>query len=132
MSTTTIVVVAKHLSHGNPVLEEAIIHAVERGIRYDIQPYRDHDKMGRLWLVAGGPKNQTYWTEDRIIKENVHDPACTPAYLCDKCVDAVLDSVGKPDSREIINAIHSAAAKRAEENKANASTEANANTEANA
>jgi hypothetical protein len=113
MSSATVEVLAKHLSHGNSVLEEAIKSAAERGIRYGIDTYRDHPTMGRLWLVAGGPRNQTYWTEERIIKKNQHDPACTPAYLCDKCVDAILDAVDKPNKDEIINEIHAKAAERA-------------------
>jgi hypothetical protein len=113
MSIATIDVVVKHLANGNEVLEHAIANAILRSTRYDIPAFKEHPKMGRLWLVAGGPRNQTYWTEERIIKKNQHDPACTPAYLCDKCVDAILDAVDKPNKDEIINEIHAQAAKRA-------------------
>jgi hypothetical protein len=120
-TTPTIEVLAKHLSHGNSVLEDAIKAAAERGIRYGIEPYRDHDKMGRLWLVAGGPRSQTYWTETRILREdakkNQHDPSCTPAYLCDKCVDAIVDSIGEDNHDEVVRKVHNEAAERAEQNK---------------
>ena len=46
--SATIDELAQHLSNGNAILAEAIKDAAERGIRFDIPPYRDHDKMGRL------------------------------------------------------------------------------------
>jgi hypothetical protein len=110
---TTTDVVAYRLAGGNEVLYHAIANAITRGERYGIPAFKETDKLGRLWLVAGGPKSQTYWTEERIIKKNQHDPACTPAYLCDACVDAILDADG---NREIIVAIHAEAQKRAEAN----------------
>jgi len=109
-------VVAKTFSHGEPLLQDAIKEAILRSQRYDIPLYKDTPKLGRCWLVAGGPRSQTYWSEDRIIKNNQHDPSCTPAYLCDKCIDAIIDAVDKPNKDDIIHDIHEAAAKRAEQN----------------
>jgi hypothetical protein len=109
-------------AHGNPILKDAIKAALDRSVRYRIPASRYHDKMGVLWLVAGGPRNQTYWTEERIIaKAAEHDPACTPAYLCEKCIDAIINAVSKPNKDEInqsklaiLHEIHAKAQERAE------------------
>jgi hypothetical protein len=110
-------VVVKHLSHGNEVLATAIANAINRGVEYDIPAFKEHDKMGRLWLVAGGPKSQTYWTEERIIKKAIigdHNPQCQPKNLCDDCIDAIVDASDKPNKVELMKQIMDAAKERAE------------------
>jgi hypothetical protein len=102
----------------HPAIEQARKAAFDRAARYGIPAYKVNDRMGVLYLVAGGPRHQTYWTPERIIKKyNEHDPACTPAYLCDKCVDAIVDSIGEDNHDEVVRKVHNEAAERAEQNK---------------
>lgn len=101
----------------HPAIKKAKAAAVDRAARYGIPAFKMNDKMGVLWLVAGGPRNQTYWTPERIVREfDKHDPSCSPAYLCDDCIDEIIAAVDEPNKDDIIHEIHARAEERANRN----------------
>jgi hypothetical protein len=53
----------------HPAIVAAKEAALTRALRYNVDALRYHKQLGFCWLVAGGPKNQTYRSEARIIAD---------------------------------------------------------------
>lgn len=107
MSSTTMIcptteILAEHERYeGHPAIEAVKVAAVDRAVRYGIEEVVKYTKqLGFCWLVAGGPRKQWYRSEARIIADwerkqagqEVHDPSCSPAYLCQACVDKMVSA----------------------------------------